>query len=35
QSFISKIQSNAGSKKIDAGYAAQLIAWANDLISRL
>jgi hypothetical protein len=35
QSFISKVQSNAGSKKIDAGYAAQLIGWANDLISRL
>jgi hypothetical protein len=35
QSFIAKIQSNAGSKKIDAGYAAQLIGWANSLIAQL
>jgi hypothetical protein len=35
QLFITKIQSNAGSKKIDAGYAAQLIGWANSLIAQL
>ena len=35
QSFIAKIQSNAGARKIDAGYAAQLIGWANDLIASL
>jgi hypothetical protein len=35
QAFISKIQSNGGSRKLDAGYAAQLIGWANDLIAQL
>ena len=34
QSFISQVQSNSG-KKIDAAYAAQLVGWANDILSRL
>jgi len=34
QAFIDQVKSNAG-KKIDAGYAAQLIGWASDILSRL
>ncbi len=32
--FISAVSSNSG-KKIDAGYAAMLIGWANDVLARL
>ena len=35
QSFISKVQSNAGAKKIDPAYAAMLIGWANSLLAQL
>jgi hypothetical protein len=34
QAFIDQVKSNSG-KKIDAGYAAQLIGWASDTLSRL
>ena len=34
QSFISNVEQNAG-KKIDAAYAALLLNWANDILSRL
>jgi hypothetical protein len=33
-SFIAQVQAQSG-KKIDAGYAALLINWAQNLISRL
>lgn len=33
-SFINTVNQNAG-KKIDAAYAALLLNWANDLMSRL
>ena len=34
ESFVSQVAAQSG-KKIDAGYAATLIAWASDLLSRL
>ncbi len=34
QDFISQVSAQSG-KKIDAGYAAQLIQWAQDLLASL
>jgi hypothetical protein len=35
QTFIGRIQSVAGTKKVDPAYAGMLIGWANSLIAQL